>query len=176
MLSPLPRGIVPVLQTPFDDRGAADFDSLGRLIEDALAGGAAGFLAPAVASEVETLAPGERKTLMQFVSRTLNGRAPLIGGCSAPSAKECARWTAAADAAGAAAILISPPEALRNQPEELLAFMRRATGHCELPLIVQDLDWTGPGLSLDSLLRLRGGLPRLAGAKVETAPYGPKYT
>lgn len=176
MLSPLPRGIIPVLQTPFDDRGAIDFDSLGRLIEYALAAGAAGFLVPAVASEVGTLVPGERRRLVQFTVRTLQGRAPVIGGCSAPTAEECAQWTAAADAAGASAILISPPDALRDQPDQLLEFLLRATAHCELPLIVQDLDWTGPGLSFDSLLRLRDKLPRLAGIKIETVPSGPKYT
>jgi 4-hydroxy-tetrahydrodipicolinate synthase len=176
MLSVLPRGIVPVLQTPFDEKNALDFDSLGRLIEHALAGGAASLLVPAVASEVSTLAPDERRRLMQFTVRAAEGRAPVIGGCSAPTAEECAQWTAAADAAGASAILISPPEALRNQPEELAGFLRRATERCELPLIVQDLDWTGEGISFEALLGLRERLPRLAGVKVETAVAGPKYT
>jgi len=170
----LPRGIVPVLQTPFDTSGAIDYESLARLIEDGLQAGATGFLAPAVASEVETLSPAEREALVPFVVGVLRGRAPLIAGCSAGTAAESAHWTAAAARAGSQACLIAPPAALRDDPGQLLAFLRKADS--PLPLIVQDLDWTGPGIALEALLRLREALPYLAGVKVETVPAGPKYT
>ncbi|HEY3444456.1 MAG TPA: dihydrodipicolinate synthase family protein [Paludibaculum sp.] len=170
----LPRGIVPVLQTPFDTGGAIDYESLARLIEDGLQAGAAGFLAPAVASEVETLSAAERTTLVPYVLGVLRGRAPLIVGCSAGTAAESAHWTATAARAGAQACLIAPPPALRDDADQLLAFLREADS--PLPLIVQDLDWTGPGLAVENLLRLRDALPCLAGVKVEAVPAGPKYT
>lgn len=170
----LPLGIVPVLQTPFTAGGAIDYASLERLIEDGLAAGAAGFLAPAVASEVETLAAGERRELLRFVAATAGGRVPLVAGCSAASAAECASWTAAAAEAGARACLIAGPPALRDDPAALLAYLRESAS--PLPLVVQDLDWTGPGLALGTLLRLRDSLPMLAGVKVESVPAGPKYT
>ncbi len=174
MTQALPRGIVPVLQTPFDAAGAIDYASLGRLIEDGLLAGASGFLAPAVASEVETLSASEREELVPFVVEVLRGRAPLIAGCSAPTAAECARWATAAARAGAQACLIAPPASLRNDAGELLAFLRDADS--PLPLIVQDLDWNGPGLPVEAILRLRDALPYLAGVKVESVPAGPKYT
>jgi 4-hydroxy-tetrahydrodipicolinate synthase len=174
MTSALPRGIVPVLQTPFDPTGAIDHASLGRLIEDGLQAGAAGFLAPAVASEVETLSAAERAELTPFVAGILKGRVPLIAGCSAPTAAECGQWAAAAAKAGAQACLIAPPAALRDDADGLLAYLREAGS--PLPLIVQDLDWNGPGLPLEALLRLREALPGLAGVKVESVPAGPKYT
>ena len=170
----LPCGIVPVLQTPFDAAGAVDWASLSRLIEDGLIAGAAGFLAPAVASEVETLTPAERRALVPFVVGVLRDRAPLIAGCSAAKASECARWTKAAADAGAQACLIAPPTSLRDDADGLLAFLSEASS--PLPLILQDLDWTGPGLALETLLRLRDALPCMAGIKVESVPAGPKYT
>lgn len=174
MTMALPRGIVPVLQTPFDAKGAIDFASLARLIEDGLQAGAAGFLAPAVASEVVTLTVVERREMLRFVATALRGRAPLIAGCSALAFAECAYWTAEAARIGAQACLIAPPPALRDDPAGLLAFLRDSSS--PLPLIVQDLDWTGPGIAVETLLRLREGLPRLAGIKVECVPAGPKYT
>lgn len=173
-MSKLPCGIVPVLQTPFDAAGTIDYESLARLIEDGLQAGAAGFLAPAVASEVETLSLAEREALVPFVVGVLQGRAPLIAGCSAGTAAESAHWTAAAARAGAQACLIAPPSALRDDADGLLAFLREADS--PLPLVLQDLDWTGPGIALDALLRLRDALPYLAGVKVECVPAGPKYT
>jgi dihydrodipicolinate synthase/N-acetylneuraminate lyase len=172
----LPRGIVPVLQTGFDERGAIDFHCSARLIENALAGGASGFLVPAVASEVGTLEPSERENLVRFVVQRVGGRVPIIAGCTAVSAEECAKHAEFAQRAGATAYLISPPDELRDKPDDLLSFFRRAGEGVALPLIVQDLDWAGPGLSLETIARLRRELPQFAGIKVESVPAGPKYT
>jgi 4-hydroxy-tetrahydrodipicolinate synthase len=43
-------------------------------------------------------------------------------------------------------------------------------------LIVQDLDWTGGGVAIATLLHLRDEIPQFAGIKIETVPAGPKYT
>jgi 4-hydroxy-tetrahydrodipicolinate synthase len=172
----LPCGLVPVLQTGFDERGAIDFHCSARLIENALAGGARGFLVPAVASEVGTLEPSERENLVQFVVQRVDGRVPIIAGCTAASAEECAKHAEFAQSAGAAAYLISPPDELRDNPDQLLRFFKRAGERVSLPLVVQDLDWAGPGLSLETIARLRKELPQLAGIKVESVPAGPKYT
>ncbi|MBL8230036.1 MAG: dihydrodipicolinate synthase family protein [Bryobacterales bacterium] len=172
----LPHGIVPVLQTPFSDTGVIDYESLTRLIEDAIASGASGFLAPAVASEVGTLSLSERSDLVPFVVRQSKGRLPLIAGCSASTADQCAEYSAIADKAGAQAILISPPDSLRAQASDLIEFFRIATAKTNLPLIVQDLDWNGEGLAIDTIERLREAIPQFQGIKIETVPAGPKYT
>lgn len=172
----LPHGIVPVLQTPFSDAGVIDYESLTRLIEDAIASGAAGFLAPAVASEVSTLTLSERSDLVPFVVRQCAGRVPLIAGCSASTADQCAEYAAIADKAGAEAILISPPDSLRADTADLIEFFRIATAKTNLPLIVQDLDWSGEGLAIETIERLREAIPRFQGIKIETVPAGPKYT
>jgi 4-hydroxy-tetrahydrodipicolinate synthase len=172
----LPRGIIPVLQTPFGEAGGIDYESLGRLIDDAVEGGAAGFLYPAVASEVGTLTAGERDELGRFVHARIAGRAALIAGCSSPDAGECGRLAAGAQANGADAVLVAAPDGLRGDGAGLVRFMRRATEGVRLPLIVQDLDWTGRGVAMDALLRLRDEVPQFAGIKIEAVPAGPKYT
>ena len=48
----LPRGIVPLLETPFRENGSIDYDSLNQLVEQSITGGANGLTAPLVASEV----------------------------------------------------------------------------------------------------------------------------
>lgn len=176
MIAPLPQGIVPVLQTPFDEHGGIDYESLARLIEDAIEAGAAGFLSPAVASEVGTLTAAERHRLAPFVAERIAGRAALIAGCSSGDAAECARLAAAAESAGAGAFLIAVPDSLLHRPAELVGFFRRATAGSRLPLLVQDLDWNGPGLPVETLTQLRDAIPQLSGAKIETVPAGPKYS
>ena len=46
----------------------------------------------------------------------------------------------------------------------------------DVPLIVQDLQWNGPGLDIECIAEMAGGFRRLPGIKIETVPAGPKYT
>ena len=45
-----------------------------------------------------------------------------------------------------------------------------------MPLVVQDLQWNGSGMNLETISRLREAVPQLVGLKIETVPAGPKYT
>jgi dihydrodipicolinate synthase/N-acetylneuraminate lyase len=176
MTGRLPSGIVPVLQTPFHESGELDFDSLGLLIEDAIASGADGFLAPVVASEVDCLGRPERERLVRFVSESLAGRVPLIVGASSADPLEARDYVLLGAAMDAAGCLIAVPDGLFGRQRELLAFFHAATRDTGLPLLIQDLQWNGPGLDVDTFLALQDELPTLAGLKIETVPAGPKYS
>lgn len=173
---PLPRGIVPVLQTPFDESGAVDFESLLRLVEDAVSAGAAGFLVPAVASEVAYLSESERGEILKAVVSASQDRVPVIAGASAPDPEVCRRLCRQAHEAGAAACLIAVPAACYGAPTSIVPFFQKAAADAPLPLVIQDLEFNGPGLTIESMRALADALPGLAGWKVETVPSGPKYT
>ncbi|HTI49727.1 MAG TPA: dihydrodipicolinate synthase family protein [Planctomycetaceae bacterium] len=172
----LPYGIIPVLQTPFDDAGAVDRDSLSRLVEDAIAARVDGFLYPAVASEVAWLSPSERSDLLRHVVATINGRVPVIAGASSPDAEVSRNLCRESQQIGATACLIAVPPACYAAPATTVPFFEQAAKDCALPLVIQDLEFNGPGLSLDTMQALADALPSLAGWKIETVPSGPKYT
>lgn len=173
----LPRGIVPVLQTPFDEGGELDETSLASLVESAVAGGASGFLAPVVASEVAMLSREERGRIVRVVSEVARGRVPLIVGASSDEASRCVEHAAQAQALSAAAYLVAVPPRLYGEPRAIVAFfLDVAAGAGELPLVIQDLEFGGPGLDLSTIEELRRCLPTLAGLKIETVPAGLKYT
>ena len=174
---PLGRGIVPVLQTPFDACGALDGASLDRLVEEAIAGGASGFLVPAVASEVSCLSFEERELMLRRVAGVVAGQVPIIAGASAPRPRDAIEQARLGGSVGAAAYLVAVPPALYAQPRLVEPFFREiAEGAGDLPLMVQDLDFTGPGLDLDTIRGLVRALPTLVAFKVESIPAGPKYT
>jgi len=173
----LPRGIVPVLQTPFDERGAVDETSLARLVDSAVAAGASGLLAPAVASEVSTLDAGERGRIVRVAAQAARGRVALIVGASADEASRCVAHAVEAGGIGAAAYLVAVPRGLYGNPSAIVPFFQDVVaGAGELPLMIQDLEFGGPGLTLSTIEELRRSLPTLVGLKVETVPAGLKYT
>ncbi len=172
----LPRGIVPVIQTPFSATGLIDWDSLGRLITDAISAGVAGFLAPAVASEVAFLSISEREELLKCLVARLPDRFPLIVGASSDDPRICRSMADIAIELHAAAWLVAVPQSLYQSPPQIMAFFREVCGDIPLPLIIQDLQFGGPGLSLNLIRDLQQQLPQFQGIKIETVPAGPKYS
>jgi dihydrodipicolinate synthase/N-acetylneuraminate lyase len=121
----LPRGIVPLLETPFLENGSIDYDSLQKLVEHSINGGANGLTAPLVASEVQALSISEREQLVKAVAGAIAGRVPFIVGASADDAEICRRFAKLAEKVNAAAYLVAVPNALYGRTEELLSFSVR---------------------------------------------------
>lgn len=172
----LPRGIISVVQTPFDQDGKVDFVSLERLIEDIIAARVDGLLVPAVASEVACLTDTERVDILRTTIQFVAGRVPVIAGASANAPEVCRTHCRVASEQGASACLIAVPAFCYAHPGSTVDFFRQATAANELPLVIQDLEFNGPGLTLQSMKELSDALPLLAGWKIETVPAGPKYT
>ncbi len=172
----LPHGIVSVLQTPFTSDGNVDGESLSRLLATAVREGVGGFLAPVVASEVDFLSRAEREEIIRIIGRTAAGQVPFMVGASSSDPEECRYFARVAERCNAAAFLVAVPPDLYSRPEELPAFFHAVAAGTSLPLIIQDLQWNGPGLPVSAVARLREGITALVGIKIETIPAGPKYT
>lgn len=171
-----PLGIVSVVQTPFNADDRIDRTSLARLVEDAVGAGVNGFLAPAVASEVAYLSETERAVVVDVIATANAGRVPFVFGASANEVAACQAYARRAEQVAASAYLVAVPNALYAQPERIVPFFQAVAASSVLPLVIQDLEWNGPGLALDTIQALRAALPTLAGLKIETVPAGPKYS
>ncbi|MBI3664840.1 MAG: dihydrodipicolinate synthase family protein [Acidobacteria bacterium] len=172
----LPKGIVSLLETPFDEKGNIDYDSLQRLIEDTIRGGVNGLTAPLVASEVHALTNAEREELVAFCAKAIGHRVPFVVGASSGNPEESRAFAKLAEKIEAAAYLVAIPSPLYDRPGEILGFFQSIVEASSAPLILQDLQWNGPGLEITYIRRLRDNLPTLAGMKIETVPAGAKYT
>jgi len=172
----LPKGIVPLLDTPFDEAANIDYESLGALIEDVIQGGVHGLMAPLVASEVHALTLREREELVGFIAKSINHRVPFVVGASSDKVDDCRHFAALAEKVEADAYLVAIPLALYGHSPEILDFFQSVTSGIATPLIIQDLQWNGPGLDIATIQRLKEDLPSMAGMKIETVPAGPKYT
>ena len=175
-LMPFPRGIVSVVQTPFDEGHEIDWRSLERLIEDAISAQVDGLLVPVVASEVAFLREDERHQILQTVMTVAAKRVPVIAGASSPDADLCRQLCLNASDLKVDGCLIAVPVACYANPDLTAPFFQSATRDCPLPLLVQDLEFNGPGLSIDMMRHLADAIPQLSGWKIETVPAGPKYT
>jgi dihydrodipicolinate synthase/N-acetylneuraminate lyase len=169
-------GVVAIPQTPFDDDDRIDLGSFSRGVEDRLAAGVDGLLYPVVASEVSHLTAGERRTLTRAILERAASHVPVIIGASADDARTARSLAEFAMTHGAAGVLVQAPVALLRDEPATMEYFRSV---CEAPidmLMIQDLEWNGPGLSVPTIVRLFEELEPFRCIKVETVPAGSKYT
>lgn len=169
-------GIVVSLNTPFDRSGRIDFESLDRSIDYHLQSGAAGFLSPAQAGEVGALSLEDRRGLVAFIQSRVDGRAFYVAGATAENERDSLLAAEAALAAGCSAVLVEVPTALRADRAGIMRFFREFASVGMPLLMIQDLDWRGPGLDIDTIRQLFEEIESFQSLKVEVSPAGPKYT
>lgn len=170
------KGIVSVVQTPFTEKGDLDIDSLQLLVNDVINAGVDGLLAPVVASEANFLSLTERKKIVTTIIQTAGSKVPVIIGASDDNAELSIKHIEWAVECGASACLVSVPTDLYRQPDLIIPFFRKVSQEVKLPMIVQDFEFNGPGLTLDMIRHLKHTIPSMVGIKVETVLAGLKYT
>ena len=170
------KGIVSVVQTPFTEAGYIDFDSLHFLVEDAIAAGVDGLLAPVVASEVAFLSPSERQKILTTILHAASSNVPVIVGASDENPAKCRSFAEWAAECGATAYLVAVPATLYRQPDNIIPFFQQVSQGIDLSMIVQDFEFNGPGMTLGMIRTLKQEISSIAGIKVETTLAGPKYT
>jgi dihydrodipicolinate synthase/N-acetylneuraminate lyase len=167
------RGIVTVLNTPFLEDDALDLPGLRRNVQAAIRAGVAGFLVPAMASEVDRLTAAERLRLAEAVLEEASSRVPVIGGASAGAPAQRLARARELIALGCPGILVSIPFEGEGQYEhEVRALDALGPGF----LMLQDWDFHGYGLPVPLIARLFEQVPSFRCLKVEVVPAGVKYS
>jgi 4-hydroxy-tetrahydrodipicolinate synthase len=103
-------GIGVALVTLFDRDCGLDADATARHARQLVDRGVAGVLVAGSTGEAASLDAGERSRLLTAVREAVDGRAPVIAGTGAPSARQAVALSQLAEADGADALLtLSPP-------------------------------------------------------------------
>ncbi|HEY8611340.1 MAG TPA: dihydrodipicolinate synthase family protein [Roseomonas sp.] len=104
------RGYLAVLYTPFREDGAMDEAGLRHNVRATLAlPGVTGLSVNTLHQEFWTLTDHERKRLVEVVLDEVGGHAPVVIGCSDPSAAQAVDFARHATSAGADLVMVWPP-------------------------------------------------------------------
>jgi 4-hydroxy-tetrahydrodipicolinate synthase len=164
-------GVFSVLPTPFDPSGEVDSDSLRRVIDLFLADGVDGFTALGVTSEVARLTEAERDGVLDSVLAQVNGRVPVVAGATAEGLRTCVAYTRRAKAAGAAAVMISPPRMPKINSDAVAKHFAEVASAVDVPIIVQDYPpISGYAMEPSLLARIARDVPAARTIKLEDPP------
>jgi 4-hydroxy-tetrahydrodipicolinate synthase len=160
-------GIIAVPATPFTEDNRVDADSLRRYARDVIAHGAVGFLAPAVAGEVETLSEEERELVVATLLEVAAGRVPVIGGATDPNPAARLRHAKRFLEMGCHGVLAYLP--YKGNDSEIESAVRELAALDPPLLMIQDLDGTSGSLPIPLIARLHREVPQFSWIKIETA-------
>ncbi|MEX2680686.1 MAG: dihydrodipicolinate synthase family protein [Candidatus Sigynarchaeota archaeon] len=167
------RGIITVLKTPFTGDDKIDIDALKRNVKEAIDAGVAGFLVPAMASEVDKLSDAERVAMIAATLDVARGKVAVIGGASAQTTEARARHAKAIIDAGCDGMLASIPyQDDKQYTREVVALAKLEPKF----LMLQDWATTGNGLPVPLIARLFEEVDAFKALKIEVPMAGIKYT
>jgi 2-keto-3-deoxy-L-arabinonate dehydratase len=165
------RGVFPVAPTIFDDDGQLDLDGQRRCIDFIIDAGADGLCILANFSEQFALSDHERDTLTRCVLEHVAGRVPVIVTTTHFSSSVCAERSRAAQAAGAAMVMIMPPyhgATIRVSERCIFEFFGIVSDAIDIPIMIQDAPVSGTTLSAAFLATLAREIQQVSYFKIET--------
>jgi 4-hydroxy-tetrahydrodipicolinate synthase len=165
------EGVYSVLPTPFTASGDLDTDSLKRVIDLFVEAGVNGVTALGVTGEVARLTDDERRTVLETVVRHVNGRIGVVAGTTAEGTRTCINYSEAARAAGATAVMVSPPRMPKLNSDAVVRHFEALAAAVDIEIVVQDYPpISGFAMEPWLLARIAKEIPRARTIKLEDPP------
>ncbi|MDF2464174.1 MAG: 4-hydroxy-tetrahydrodipicolinate synthase [Ramlibacter sp.] len=136
------RGVLPIAPTPFFDDGKIDTASIDRLMDFYLSIGATGVTVLGQLGEAPKLEHTESVAIAKQVIARF-GKLPVVVGVSAPGFAAMRALTQEVMDAGAAGVMIAPPNTLRTD-DQIVGYYKQAADAigADVPFVLQDYPLT----------------------------------
>jgi 4-hydroxy-tetrahydrodipicolinate synthase len=164
-------GVIPANLLPFDAGLEIDEVSLRRHLRGLLdLDGVTGITTNAHASEVATLTTEEQRRLLEITLEEADGRVPVIAGVYEDGSAKAGRVAAAAERAGADALLIFPSGVFdfgsQSRPEVPFGHYATIAAATSLPMVVFAYpDTSALRLTTDALVRICSEIDNVVAVK-----------
>jgi 4-hydroxy-tetrahydrodipicolinate synthase len=165
------EGVYSVLPTAFTATGNLDDQSLRRVIDLFIKAGVNGVTALGVTGEVSRLDDSERHHVLDVVLAHVHGRIGVVAGTTAEGTRTCISYSRHAKAAGATAVMVSPPRMPKLNAEAVVRHFHELADAVDIEIVVQDYPpISGYAMEPWLLARIAREIPRARTIKLEDPP------
>ncbi|MBN9238617.1 MAG: 4-hydroxy-tetrahydrodipicolinate synthase [Leifsonia sp.] len=167
------KGSIAPLMTPFLATGEVDHDSLANLVNWQLANGTHGISLGGSTGEPSSQSVQERADAIRTVAKTIDDRVPFMPGTGTEKLEETLELTAAAQDAGADAVLIITPYYARPTQEALYTWYTTvAREFPDLPIVAYNVpSRTAVDIAPETVARLYRDVDNFVGVKETTKDF-----
>jgi 2-keto-3-deoxy-L-arabinonate dehydratase len=169
-VTPVHRGVFPVVPTVFHADGTLDLDGQRRALDFMIDAGSHGLCILANFSEQFVLSDAERDQVMHAALNHVAGRVPVIVTTTHFGSQICAERSRLAQDAGAAMVMVMPPyhgATIRVAEPGIFAFFQRVSDAISIPIMIQDAPVAGTPLSAALLARMAREIANVSYFKIE---------
>jgi 4-hydroxy-tetrahydrodipicolinate synthase len=161
------RGVITAMVTPFDARGAVDFDGARRVAAHLAENGSHGIVVAGTTGESPTLSDAEKLDLLDAVRDEVGDRLTLICGTGSNDTRHSVELTKAACDRGADAVLVVTPYYNKPNRRGLRAhFEAVAEAAGTTPVVLYNIpSRTVINVPPDLLAELGAGVPNIVAVK-----------
>ena len=131
--------LITAMVTPFDDKGAVDYDQAKRLAKALLDSGSDGLVITGTTGEGPTLSVEEKIRLYAEVKEAIGSRGAVIAGTTDNDTAKSIELSAEAEAAGADALLLTVPAYNKPPQEGLYQHFKAIAESTSLPCVLYNV-------------------------------------
>ena len=150
--------------TPFTEDGI-NFEELGRIIEDQIAGGTDAIVITGTTGESATMSDEEHRQAIKYAVEKVNKRIPVVAGAGSNETAYAVQLAKHAEEVGADALLVVTPYYNKCTQNGLVAHYNKIADSVNIPLIVYNVpSRTGVNIKPETYLKLSKH-PRIVAVK-----------
>jgi dihydrodipicolinate synthase/N-acetylneuraminate lyase len=168
------NGITPVMATPFHEDGSIDEASLRREIDFSIEKGAAAICGPGFGAEFYKMSDPERYRFAEILVDQARKRVPVIVSTGSGSVVNTIEFSQYAEKIHADCLMVVPPQRVALPGTEVVDFFSRLCEAVQIPVMLQDADFTGAGLPSNIFVDLSAKHANFLFAKLEVTLPGQK--
>ena len=169
-------GVCTITLTPFTEEGDVDLESIDSLTDYYLDSGVLGLTILGIMGEAHKLSDAERSAVMNRYVSAAGPHVPVVVGCSAAATRVTIERAREAQEAGAAAVMVAPPNNVRTL-DLVFEHYRRVAEATSVPVVVQDEPVnTGVVMPAPFIARVVNEIEGCRYVKLEEAPTTIKIT
>ena len=130
------QGVFPALLTPFTSNDSLDLKIYERNLDAQVDAGVAGVIIGGSLGEASTLTFEEKKILVDFSLKKLNGKIPVILNIAEGSTKDAVEQAKMAESWGVDGIMLLPPMRYKADDRETVVFFKTVAQSTNLPIMI----------------------------------------
>ena len=167
------RGAGVAIVTPMKDNGEIDYEVLGQLIEDQIAGHTDAIIICGTTGEAPTLEDDEHLEAIRYTVDKTAGRSPVIAGTGSNNTAHAIMMSKEAQKLGADGCLLVAPYYNKATQNGLVKHFAAIAGAVDIPCILYNVpSRTGSNILPETALRLANEVENIVGIKEASGNIG----
>ena len=160
------KGAGVAIVTPFREDGSVNFDKLGELLEEQIAGGTDCIVITGTSGEAATLSEEEHSAVIRYTAKKVNGRIPVVAGTGSNCTETAVKLSRQAEEDGADGVLLVSPYYNKTTQEGLKVHFSDIANAIHIPAILYNIpSRTGMAINPETIVWLCRNVENIVGVK-----------